>query len=85
MKAYYLPKLRQRRVSYRNKLGLLGMTQDALAKQAGTARSTIADLEAGRRPARQGTIEKLAGVLGCKPTDLLGKPTTRPDKSDAAQ
>jgi len=40
------------------------MTQAQLAEASGVARSTIAELEAGNRPARWSTQRKLAEALG---------------------
>lgn len=46
------------------------LTQEDLAKLSGVARATIADLEAGKRPARPSTLRKVAQGLGVEVTDL---------------
>ncbi len=47
-----------------------GLTQDELHKLSGVSRSTIAELEGGRRLARHATAEKLAKALKVKPEQL---------------
>jgi transcriptional regulator with XRE-family HTH domain len=46
------------------------LSQDDLAELSGVARATIADLEAGKRPARPSTLRKVAQGLGVEVTDL---------------
>lgn len=46
------------------------LSQMDLAERAGIARATIADLEAGKRPARPSTRRKLAEALGVPPHEL---------------
>jgi transcriptional regulator with XRE-family HTH domain len=60
-----LPKLRQ----YRERAAL---TQDELAKKAGTTRSTIMRLENGADSPYPATIRKLAAALNVEPQDLMG-------------
>lgn len=50
------------------------LSQENLAEISHVARATIADLEAGKRPARPSTIRKLAEGLGVEVTDLYGEP-----------
>ena len=45
-----------------------GLTQTALAKRSGTARSYVSGLEAGRRNPTALTLQRLATVLGVTPT-----------------
>lgn len=53
------------------------LTQEELAKRSGVGRATIAGLEAGRRRAQPGTIQKLADELGVDYGEL-GEPFARP-------
>src|SRR5829696_7872227 len=46
------------------------LSQKDLAELSGVARATIADLEAGKRPARPSTLRKVAQGLGVVVTDL---------------
>src|SRR5829696_8242 len=46
------------------------LSQEDLAERSGVARATIADLEAGKRPARPSTLRKVAQGLGVEVTDL---------------
>jgi transcriptional regulator with XRE-family HTH domain len=46
------------------------LSQKDLAELSGVARATIADLEAGKRPARPSTLRKVAQGLGVEVTDL---------------
>jgi transcriptional regulator with XRE-family HTH domain len=46
------------------------LSQEDLAELSGVARATIADLEAGKRPARPSTLRKVAQGLGVEVTDL---------------
>jgi transcriptional regulator with XRE-family HTH domain len=48
-----------------------GLTQEELYKLSGVSRSTIAELETGRRKARPGTTNKLAKALKTKPESLV--------------
>lgn len=47
------------------------LSQRELAERSGVAQATISHLESGR-PARAGTIRRLAKVLRVKATDLVG-------------
>jgi transcriptional regulator with XRE-family HTH domain len=51
------------------------LSQEDLAKKAGVARATIADLEAIKRPARPSTRRKLAEALGVEPAELMDSET----------
>ena len=51
------------------------LSQEDLAKKAGVARATIADLEANKRPARPSTRRKLAEALGVDPAELMDSET----------
>jgi transcriptional regulator with XRE-family HTH domain len=51
------------------------LSQEDLAKKAGVARATIADLEANKRPARPSTRRKLAEALGVEPAVLMDSET----------
>jgi transcriptional regulator with XRE-family HTH domain len=46
------------------------LSQEDLAQRSGVSRATIADLEAGKRPARPSTRRKLAKALGVSPHEL---------------
>ncbi len=46
------------------------LSQEEVYKLSGVSRSTIAELETGRRRARPGTVRKLAKALKIKPQDL---------------
>jgi transcriptional regulator with XRE-family HTH domain len=46
------------------------LSQEDLAEKSGVSRGTIADLEAGKRPARPSTRRKLAKALGVQPDEL---------------
>lgn len=46
------------------------LSQMDLAARSGVSRATIADLEAGKRPARPSTRRKLAEALGIEPHEL---------------
>ena len=47
------------------------LSQMELAQRSGVSRATIADLEAGKRPARPSTRRKLAEALGVEPKELM--------------
>ncbi len=47
------------------------LSQKDVAELTGLARSTIAEIETGKRPARFSTIKKLATALGVTPNDLV--------------
>jgi transcriptional regulator with XRE-family HTH domain len=51
------------------------LSQEDLAKKAGVARATIADLEANKRPARPSTRRKLAEALAVEPAELMDSET----------
>jgi transcriptional regulator with XRE-family HTH domain len=46
------------------------LSQEDLAKKANVSRATVAELEAGKRPARPSTRRKLAEALGVAPHQL---------------
>lgn len=49
------------------------LSQMELAERSGVSRATIADLEAGKRPARPSTRRKLAAALRVEPHELNGE------------
>lgn len=49
-----------------------GLTQDALARELGVGRSTVAMWETGEALPRAGKLPELARILGCSVDDLLG-------------
>lgn len=49
------------------------LSQVDLANRAKVSRATVADLEAGKRPARPSTLRKLAQALEVAPVDLMEK------------
>lgn len=49
----------------------VGLTQRDLAQKAGSSRSTIRQLESGRRGAYASTIRRLCAALGVAPETLL--------------
>ena len=51
------------------------LTQEGLARAAGLHRSTVCELEVGRRNAHFDTLRQLAAVLGVEPQVLLAPPT----------
>jgi transcriptional regulator with XRE-family HTH domain len=59
-----------RLVSYRRELGL---SQRALSTKAGVTQSVIAELERGKHPPSANSLNKLAGALGVKPSDLCAE------------
>lgn len=44
-----------------------------LAKATGLSKTTIVELETGRRSAHPGTVRKLAKALGVEPQELVGE------------
>jgi transcriptional regulator with XRE-family HTH domain len=48
-----------------------GLSQDDLARLSGVAKSTIVDLELGRRKPRPSTRRKLAQALGVRPEEII--------------
>lgn len=54
-----------------------GMTQEQLADQVGVAVSTISQLESGGQGYSQATLEGLAIVLDCEPSDLISRDPTK--------
>lgn len=48
-----------------------GMSQEALAAQAGLARNFISMVETGRRNVTIATVSKLAQALNCRMADLM--------------
>lgn len=53
------------------------LTQEELAKRAGMARSSVAEIETLVRPARVSTVRKLAEALGVSPELLKREPKKR--------
>ncbi|WP_233386772.1 helix-turn-helix domain-containing protein [Methylobacterium sp. C25] len=53
---------------------MLGWSQDDLARRAAVAPRTIADLEAGRRLPRDGTVERIVQALSEAGMVLVGTP-----------
>lgn len=47
------------------------LSQKDVAELTGLARSTVAEIETTKRPARFSTIKKLAAALGVDPNDLV--------------
>jgi transcriptional regulator with XRE-family HTH domain len=47
------------------------MSQDALSAETGVTQATISHIETGRTVASMDTLKRLAGVLGCKPYELV--------------
>ncbi|MGB0119428.1 MAG: helix-turn-helix transcriptional regulator, partial [Solirubrobacterales bacterium] len=56
------------------------LSQKELAELCGTTQSAIARLEAGRRPPRIDTLERVAAALDCELSVQL-KPKTEGDRS----
>jgi transcriptional regulator with XRE-family HTH domain len=54
-----------------------GLSQEALAWEAGLSRGHMNEIEAGRASARVDTLCKLAKALGCEPAELLKAPPKR--------
>jgi transcriptional regulator with XRE-family HTH domain len=50
------------------------LSQDALAKRADVARTTVARLEAGEVSPTVSMLEKLANALGVEPEELIRDP-----------
>ena len=46
-------------------------SQQALAEKAGVARHTISNIETGRVKPRPSIVRRLAGALGCEPSEIL--------------
>jgi transcriptional regulator with XRE-family HTH domain len=55
-----------------------GLTQQKLADRSGVARTQIAKFETGARVPDLADLEFLAGALGVKPVDLVGRPPDDP-------
>jgi DNA-binding XRE family transcriptional regulator len=51
------------------------LSQEELAERAGVSRTTIADLELGKRTPHPKTRRKLAEALGVKPVELMDSET----------
>ncbi len=49
------------------------LSQKDVAELTGLARSTVAEIEITKRPARFSTIKRLAEALGVTPNDLVNK------------
>lgn len=62
----------------------LGMTQDGLARAAGTSQPTIAAYESGRKSPNVGTIERLASAVGLKAELRFSPPMTREERRSLA-
>jgi transcriptional regulator with XRE-family HTH domain len=54
-------------------------TQDQLAERSGLSKPFISQLERGLRPYNQGTLERLAEVLGTEPASLIMRDPSDPD------
>lgn len=50
-----------------------GLSQDALGRALNSGRSTVTKLERGEIPLSDRWLERLANLLNCTPTDLLGE------------
>lgn len=50
-----------------------GFSQDALGKALNSGRSTVTKLERGDIPLNDRWLERIANILNCTPTDLLGE------------
>jgi transcriptional regulator with XRE-family HTH domain len=51
----------------------LGLTQEEAAKRAGINKSTLNQIEQGKRQARVSTLKKLADALNCEVQDFFPK------------
>lgn len=49
-----------------------GLTQDKLAAELNSGRSTVTKLERGEIPMNDRWLEKLSAILNCTPSDILG-------------
>lgn len=50
------------------------LKQEQLAETAGLSKGYMSDLERGKKPYNQRTLETLANILKCSPADLLAGP-----------
>lgn len=57
--------------SVRARRSVLGLSQEALADQAGLDRSHMGKIERGERNVTLLNLAKLATALSCRPSDLL--------------
>lgn len=62
----------------------VGMTQQALAQEAGTSQATIAHYEAGRKSPTLSTLERLAESVGLEAIVSFAPPMTREDHRSLA-
>ncbi|MEK9755395.1 MAG: helix-turn-helix transcriptional regulator [Rhodospirillaceae bacterium] len=53
----------------------LGWSQEELARRVGTSNQMISLLERGRRRLTVEWLDRLAGALGCMPTDIFRPPS----------
>lgn len=60
------------------------LTQQALARAAGTSQPTIAAYEAGRKSPTVHTVQRLAGAVGLNATVAYTTPLTREDRRSLA-
>jgi transcriptional regulator with XRE-family HTH domain len=58
-------------VNDRSNLGDRGLTQEALAAEAGLAPTYVGQIERGSRSPTLNVVERLADALGVKPSDLV--------------
>ena len=59
----------------------MGLSQEALADAAGLHRTYVSSLERGERNVSLVNICRLAGALGCTPSDLLADIRPLPARS----
>ena len=59
-----------------------GKSQAEVAQEFGVSRSTIAQLELGKRRLQAEELGRLAKIYGCSPTSLLAIPKRREDRHD---
>lgn len=67
-----MPSLSPIRVTLREAREAAGLTQTELAEKAGVRQATVSDMETGKRGRIDlEVLDKLCGVLGLEPGDLL--------------
>jgi putative transcriptional regulator len=62
------------RVALKEWRRLRALSQEELARAAGIQRSTIVDIESGKRSPRPSTLRRLAKALNIKPEGLFADP-----------